>query len=335
MKNTTKFIATDAHIKLAFTRSGIGDVEQIKELSGGWFNRIYSACSCIDGKSYVIKFAPQKNAPVLTHERNIMKSEVECYSLVANQTDIKIPQVIFSDFTNTIVPTDYFIMEFVDGVRLDKAKLSKADRDSVDDKMAWILSEFHKVKRDGYGYDRVGLKNDFKSALTHMTSMLIKDCSAHNKSCRIGEKLLSYIEIFASELDDVPSVLVNFDLNSLNAFYNKNEKGEIDIAVIDLERFYFGDPIGDFVIQNISKPMKGKSIVSLYNKYATDKINCDKNADIRLQLLCAYLSAIMYTERFSRFVGIGKYFNPVYIMGTVAYKFLQIQSLSRLKKYAK
>lgn len=334
MKIRSKFEATHTQIIQAFVNAGIGEVSEITELTDGWFNRIYSAVDT-EGKKYVIKFAPPKDAPILTYEKNLMAAEVECYKLLAENTQIRIPKIVYVDFTETVVPTAFFIMEFLDGIRLDKAKLTVAEKQEVNDRIAWILSEFHKLQGSGYGYLQIGLQSTWKDALVYMTDCLIKDSTTYGKNCKIGKKLLIYIEKFANVLKDVPCDLVNYDLHSKNIFYNKNSAGEIELAILDLERYFYGDSLGDFVIYEMGKPLNKKSIIKRYNKYAKKSIFGSKEEEIRLYLLVAYLSAVMYTERFPRFDSLSKYFNIVYIEGTVCYKGLQLLAFYKLRKLAK
>lgn len=334
MKIRSKFEATNTQIVQAFINAGIDEISEITELTDGWFNRIYSAVDKA-GKKYAIKFAPPKDAPILTYEKDMMVAEVDCYKLLAENTQIKIPKIVYVDFTETVVPTAFFIMEFLDGVRLDKAKLTATEKQEVNDRIAWILSEFHKLQGSGYGYLQIGLQSTWKDALIKMTDCLIKDSETYGKNCRIGKKLLTYIEKFAAVLEDVPCDLVNNDLHSKNIFYNKNSDGEIELAILDLERYFYGDPLGDFIIHEMGKPLCKKSIIKQYNKYAKKSILGSKEEEIRLYLLVAYLAAVMYTERFSRFNSLSKYFNIVYIEGTVCYKVFKLLAFNKLRKLAK
>jgi aminoglycoside phosphotransferase (APT) family kinase protein len=333
MKSITKYQITDAQIRAAFIAAGIGGVSETEEISDGWYNSVYYAVDNNSNK-YVMKIAPEKSVKVLTHERGIMASEVEFYRLLREKTGIKTPKIIYSDSSGGIIPTSYFIMEFLDGERLDKAKLTREERRKVKEKLAWILAEFHRLKGSGYGYAQTGLHNNWKDALTHMTGMLISDAASFNKKCRVGERLMSYIDKFADALNNAPCTLVNFDLHAMNIFC-KNVNGEIQLSILDLERGFWGDPIGDFVSVEMFKPFNKKEIIALYNRYADVKIGKSREEQIRYYLLSAYLAAVMYTERFSRFKGISKFISPVYLAGTVACKLLALQAFSALKRLEK
>ncbi|MDR3263063.1 MAG: aminoglycoside phosphotransferase family protein [Clostridiales bacterium] len=333
MKSVTKFKVTDDQIRAAFKAAEIGAVSDIKELSDGCYNSVFSAVGK-DGKRYVIKIAPEKSVKVLTHERNIMASEVSFYSLLNERTDVKTPKIIFADFSERLIPTAYFIIDFLDGERLDKAKLTPLERSEANEQWAWILSEFHKIKGVGYGYEQAGLSDNWQDGLKRMTQILIDDAAFYGKKCRVGQKLLTYIDKLSFALKDVPCALVNFDLHSMNLFCERTPSG-IRLAVLDLERGFWGDPIGDFIMPETLKTFAKKSIVSLYNRHADAPIIMGKEAEIRYNLMKAYLAVIMYTERFSRFKGFGKFFDLTYLSGTFVYKLFAKIAFSALKRLSK
>ncbi|MDR3292689.1 MAG: aminoglycoside phosphotransferase family protein, partial [Clostridiales bacterium] len=333
MKSITKFQVTHDRIRAVFNAAGIGAVSEIAEISDGWYNSVFSAVDK-DGKKYVLKIAPQKSVKVLTHERNLMASEVNFYRLLSEKTAIKTPKIAFADFSESIIPTPYFIMDFLSGERLDKTKLTPSEKEEVNEQWAWILSEFHKIKGAGYGYDQAGLCDNWKDGLTHMTQILIDDAASFGKKCAVGKKLLLYIDRFSDALKNVSSVFVNFDLHPMNLFCEKTPDG-IRLSVLDLERGFWGDPIGDFIMPEGLKNFAKKGIVPRYNRYAAAPIDTGAEEKIRYHLLTVYLATVMYTERFSRFKGFGKFFNITYLAGTVGYKIFAKISFSALKRLSK
>jgi len=56
-----------------------------------------------------------------------------------------------------------------------------------------------------------------------------------------------------------------------------------------------------------------------------------REEEIRHCLLMGYLAVIMYTERFSRFKGLSKYFSPIYLAGTAGYKMFAALAFKGLK----
>jgi aminoglycoside phosphotransferase (APT) family kinase protein len=115
-----------------------------------------------------MKIAPEKSVKVLTHENNLMASEVKFYQMFSEKTTIKTPKIIHSDFTEKVIPTAYFIMDFLNGERLDKAKLTPEEREKTNEQWALIFTELHKIKGAGYGYEQTGLSDNWKDGLTYM-----------------------------------------------------------------------------------------------------------------------------------------------------------------------
>ena len=332
MKSVTKYQVTTEQINAVFNAAGIGEVTDVMEISDGWYNSIFSAIAA-DGKKYVLKLAPPKEARVLSYEKNIMASEIRFYGLLNEKTTIKTPKIVFTDFSEKVIPTAYFIMEFLDGERFDKVKLTPAEKEKAYGQVAWVLSEFHKIRGEAYGYEQAELFRNWKDALTRMTQMLIDDAASFGKRCKYAERLLKYIERFAETLEKVPCVLVNFDLNDKNLFCQKTDGGGLEIAVLDLERGFWGDPIGDFVTPEPLKILGKKNILGKYNEFAEQKVVAGSfDAEVRYNVMTAYLAVIAYVERFSRFKGAGKYFNSVWLSGTIAAKLLAKQAFSALKR---
>ncbi|MCL2631430.1 MAG: aminoglycoside phosphotransferase family protein [Firmicutes bacterium] len=333
MRSLTKIEVTHTQIALAFSTANLGEVRFVKEISDGWFNTVFEVA--VDaGTKYIIKIAPRESVKLLTHENNLLATELDFYRIIKEHTDIKIPSIVFSDFTKKIIPSPYFIMEFLKGERLDKIKISTYEKSLVNSEIAYVFAKLHTISGEGYGYTQTGLKHTWKGALLHMVHMLIADSSAFGKRCKVGKKLISYINKFSYALEAVPSVLVNFDLHPMNIFAT-NENGKIELSIFDLERGFWGDPIGDFVAHEPFKSFHKKSIIKAYNSYAKTPINICKAHEIRYYLLLAYLGIIMQVERYSRFKGFKKFFSIAYILGTIGYLFFTKKALSNLKKLSK
>ena len=330
MKCITKYKIPNKIIEKAFDIAGIGEIFEIKEISDGWYNSVFSVTTK-NGLKYVLKVAPKNEARILTYEQNIMAAELDFYNIVGRNSDISIPKIYFSDFSCNIIPSPYFIMEFLDGIRLDKAKLTKCQKNRALKEKAKILVKLHKIKGEGFGYTQNKLFDNWQGAFMSMVENLIYDAAYFGKKNKVGKKLLHYIKKFSFTLKDVPCSLVNFDLHNLNLFC-KTDGLSLNLSLLDLERGFYGDPIGDFVTPEIVNSIHKKKLFFEYNNQLEHKIELGKNEKIRFHLMSLYLACIMYTERFSRFKGFLKFFNPVYIAGTLAYKFLAIKSISFLKR---
>jgi len=282
MQSKTKYDITGNQVRAVFQAAGLGEVTQFESLSDGWYNNVLRVTgSDARGRAstdYVLKVAPLPEVAVLSHERELMRQELRYYALLRERTTIRTPRVIWEDLTKKIIPCDYFIMEFLPGLRLDKAKLSPEEKVQINAQKQDILAQFHAIGGAGFGYEQMGLEQNWYLALRKMTRALVDDCTRFGKRCGRGEKLLGYIEQHSALLEPVPSVLVNFDLHAMNIFIHEGA-----LAILDLERYFWGDRLGDFVYG--VKPPKG----------------LNKEEQIRFYLLMAYLAVIMHTEKYSRY----------------------------------
>lgn len=298
MKSKTKYFVSESQIAEIFAMAGLGDVANVAELSAGEFNSAYHVTA--NGAEYVLKIAPKDNSNTLTYESDIMAREVEFYRLIADNTDVKTPKIYHYDDTLLIIPTKYFIMEMLDSRPLNTVKLSKLERQSVSKLTGEMVAKLHTIKGDGFGYEQNGLYSSWYLALRSMVENLINDCARLNKKCKKGTKLLKFIDMSKGILEKVEPIYTHYDIWDGNIFY-KNTNGDIELTLIDTERGFWGDGIGDFVsIELLTALNKKKSVIG-YNKLADKPISFTRDEMIRYYIMTAYLGLIVYTEKFARY----------------------------------
>ena len=268
MKSKTKYPVTQAQLQAIFHSANLGDIQHSAPMTDGWYNNVLGV-KTREGE-FVIKIAPEPRIHVLTHEKDLLKQELRFIELLHSH-GVSVPNVHFSDCTKTLIPCDYFIMEKLPGKRLDHAK------QNADAQKASMLAAFHAIEGEGFGYEQMGLEANWHLAFRKMVQALVDDCASFGKRCPMGEKLLVRIDRHRELLEAVPSVLVNFDLHAKNLFWHAGE-----LTVIDLERCFWGDRMGDFVLGGLPK-------------------NATPEERIRRELLSCYLAVVAYTEKYSRY----------------------------------
>lgn len=298
MKSKTKYFVSESNIVEIFAVAGLGDVTNVAELSAGEFNSAYHVTA--NGVEYVLKIAPKDNNNTLTYESDIMAREVEFYRLISEKTDVKTPKIYYYDDTLSIIPTKYFIMEMLDSKPLNTVKLNKPERDKVNKLIGEMVAKLHTVKGIGFGYEQNGLYTNWYLALRSMTENLINDCVRLNKKCKKGAKLLKFIEKSKAVLERVEPVYTHYDIWDGNIFY-KNNNDDIELTLIDTERGFWGDGIGDFVSIEILTALNKKKSVSGYNTLADKPITFTRDEMLRYYIMTAYLGLIVYTEKFARY----------------------------------
>lgn len=325
MKSKTKYFVSESNIVEIFAVAGLGAVTNVAELSAGEFNSAYRVTA--NGAEYVLKIAPKDNTHTLTYESDIIAREVEFYRLIAEKTNVKTPKIYYFDDTLSIIPSKYFIMEMLDSRPLNTVKLSKSERLNVNKLIGVMVAKLHTVKGNGFGYEQNGLYSSWYLALRSMVENLISDCVRLNKKCKKGAKMLEFIDKSKAILEKVESVYTHYDIWDGNVFY-KNDIGEIELTLIDTERGFWGDGIGDFVSIELMTALNKKKSVLGYNKLVEKPISFTRDEMIRYYIMTAYLGLIVYTEKFARY----KTWQSKYFINIVLSNIMLKQAFSGLKK---
>lgn len=301
MKSMTKFSVPDDTIRQLFQEKGLGEVTAVTPLTAGEFNSAYSVTA--NGRKCVLKIAPQQNNKhTLTYETDLMRQEVAFYKLIRENTDVRVPEIYCADFSESLIPAHWFVMEKLQGVPLTDASLSNAEKARVYEEIGAMLAKLHTVTGKDFGYVQNGLCKNWYLAVRKMIENLLKDCKAVGKRCRLGERLLSAVERHKTLLETVPCTYVHFDVWEGNVFYQPDKDGGFSLALIDTERSLWGDRLGDFCSLDFSKPLSEKTaLFKGYNRASAHPIHATPEEEIRYRVLCGYLGLIMYTERFYRY----------------------------------
>ena len=306
----TKYEASKEEINSFFTAHKIGNVSSISPLGDGEFNAAYKV-TCDDGKVYALKIAPPKDKTVLTYEKNMMESEVFWYTKMRENTDILCPSVVAFDFTESIIKSKCFAMDFMEGKPLWDAGLSDDEAAKVQEKKINMLTKIHRIKNNKYGYIQSGLHDSWYEALKAMATNLVNDCKALGYETKDGEKFIELIDRYEILLRTVPCRMVNFDLWDSNVLYKDGE-----LIWIDPERGYWGDPVADFITigpgQKAPLSAKEKEL-EIYNKTAEDKIVLSEKTEKRYAFAVCLLALIEEVEKYVRY----EPDEPNYIRNTV------------------
>jgi len=300
MRSKTKSEIDQKTIKKLFERAGINDVENITPLGAGEYNSVYSVDAA--GNNYAIKIAPDESAKILTYEQQMMAQEVYYYAIMANQARLRVPEIYYSNFSKTEIPSEYFIMERLPGKQIDQVELSDTQKEEAAQKLTAMVAKMHGVRGDKFGYRQNGLHTNWHLALQAMVSNLIEDCRSMGKKTKRGEKLLAYINVHQLILEKVECSLINFDIWPPNIFCDW-ENGEMKLSWIDPERCLWGDRIADFVcldFMNMSLDQKTATIQA-YNQTSAEPIVIGNAERIRFAIMLGYLGLIMEVEKYARY----------------------------------
>lgn len=222
-------------------------IHTVEELSDGWANVAY-VVQLNDGKKVVLKVAPSQDKQLMRTEKNNMQTEVEAMRMVANMGDIPVPYIYTYDPDRRLIPSEYFIMEFIEGTPLNKVKevLSKEELEGIQRQIGEYSQRINACKGEKFGYLHDGdqLMDSWTEAFRRMIDDVIADGRDLNVELPISySDIEKEIEKRMYSLQEVtqPS-LVHWDLWDGNVFIHK---GEIS-AIVDFERAFWGDPLIEY-----------------------------------------------------------------------------------------
>ncbi|HPJ02260.1 MAG TPA: aminoglycoside phosphotransferase family protein [Candidatus Limiplasma sp.] len=300
MISKTKKELNPQEIKTLCASAGFVSIENIHALGAGEFNAVYAFDA--DGKGYALKIAPSVDTPVMTYEKNMMRSELFWYEQLRAHTNLAHPEVVYSDLSRTLLPSDFFIMQRVAGKQMNETQFSQAEKETAAALMPQIAAKLHRVSNNGFGYPQNGLHETWAKALYAMTEAMVEDAASMGQLCENGEKTLAFIRKHQAVLERVPSRMVNFDLWEANIICEPAANG-YRFVIIDPERGFWGDPIMDFNCFGFGKPLREKKDgLHIYNSLAEQPVTIGRGEEIRNAFAQAYLGVIMEVERYYRYV---------------------------------
>lgn len=282
-----------------FSAACLGEVLYAEKLGDGEYNAVYDVIT--DMGQYVLKASPLDKTGILTYEQDMMRGEVFWYAQLRTHTKIKVPYIYYKDFSHTVFPSDYFIMEKMNGKQINRADLTDSEKKWCIEEIARMTAQIHRVTNNKYGYIQNELYDDWYSAIKSMVIKLIDDAHRVGKDSKRGRKLLAYIENYKNILEDVPCTMVNFDLWEGNILCVRKENG-LELIFIDPERTLWGDPIFDFAYLDCVNMLDKKgAVLKAYNSVAKTKINCTQEEMIRFAIGIAYLGLVQEVEKYYRY----------------------------------
>ena len=296
----TKYDISHEDICRIFQHAGLGTVRDIRILGAGEFNSAYAVEA--DEQTYALKVAANNDA-VQIYEKDMMKSEIHWYQVMSDQTDLRVPKVYFSDFTKQLIPTNYFIMEFIEGTQKDELQVTPEQQAEGDAQIARMIAKLHRIRGEKFGYIQSGLYDTWDQALYHIVENLILDARKVNQTLPRGEKLLVLIEQYKDVLKKAPCRLISFDAWDPNFICVSEDPEHPEFVWIDPERCLWGDPMMDFVTMALGKWKLSEkaAVMAAYNEVAEFPVSATREEEIRYAFGLCYLGAIMDCEKHYRY----------------------------------
>lgn len=217
-------------------------------LSGGTFAAVWRA-TLDDGRDVVVKVGPPADVPLLRYERGVIAAEARYYRTVAATTPlVPVPPVLHAD-------DDVVVVGLLPGRPLTELPDGPAAT-AVREQLGVALRHLHTATGRHFGYDgghRV-CGPTWRAAFTAMTADLLADAADWEVPLPVpADEVLATIDRHADALDEVERpALVHFDLWDGNVLC----EGDRLTGLVDGERYFWGDPLYDFVSPAIGRRME-------------------------------------------------------------------------------
>lgn len=226
------------------TQKALGeDALEIRELKEGYFNIAYQVR--LSDRDVVLKIAPSPETEVMTFEKNIMFSEVDSMKMVAQRTEVPVPEVLFYDSSRDVADREYFFMEMLDGKSLSSISdvLPEEQKQRIYYDMGRYTAMLNGITGERFGYygqpDRQG--EDWYEVFRDMLRDPFADAERKGIAMPVREdETLELLERDRALLGAVETPrFVHWDIWAGNVFI---ADGQIR-GIIDFERCLWGDPL--------------------------------------------------------------------------------------------
>jgi aminoglycoside phosphotransferase (APT) family kinase protein len=252
MDSITKSKISEDQIR-RLVKSAFGDeyiLESIEELKEGYFNTAYSI-TAKDGFKTILKVAPSKEIKLMRYEKNIMKAEVDTLDMIKEKTNVPVPKVYLYNSERDIIDNEYFFMEFINGIPLNKLNnsLSDENKEKIYKQIGAYTRQINNIYGDSFGYisQRDRQFENWFDAFTALVEDVLVDGQEASVILPVSYKKLSgIIESRKNILNIIAKPnLIHKDLWAGNIFIDPISF-EVT-GIVDCERALWADPMMDFI----------------------------------------------------------------------------------------
>lgn len=263
------------------------ELDTAVELTGGTFNAVYRIGA--GGRSVVLKASPPAGVPLLTYERDLLRTETRFFELAGAVEGVRVPAVVATDFDRRIIDGDYAFLSDVPGRPLHEVQADLPDEPRLRRELGAMMARIHRVKGTYFGYDHAAQAPTWREAYLAMVGDLRDDAARFHVEVDVPSDVIA---ANAHLLDAVEEPgLVHFDLWDGNILV---QDGEV-MGLIDGERSLWGDPVAEFVSLNMFKWFEDSpDLVAGYQEESGRRF--DDDAVRRLALYKIYLDLIILIE---------------------------------------
>ncbi|MFE2321592.1 phosphotransferase family protein [Streptomyces sp. NPDC059441] len=268
-----------------------------RPLDGGTYNTVEELL-LTDGTRHVLKVPPPETAPDLRHERELLVSEAEFYRSAAT-VDVPAPRVV-------AMGGRHLLMTACPGQTWN-GTLTPDEQTALRAELGGLVARLHQVTGPGFGYPSGALgplAPDWRTAFTTMYDAVLDDARRYRAWLpRPVEEVARTAKAAYDSLDEVTTPrLVHFDLWRGNILVDRSDGTPRIGGLIDGERMFWGDPLGDFVSLALLGDIEQDTAFLTGYQNAGGSADFGAAARQRLALYRSYLYLIMLIETVPRAV---------------------------------
>lgn len=292
MESWNKSKLTDVELQAIIYQAFSQSYESARELSDGWANTAYSIVLS-DGRAVVLKVAPSHDKHVMRCEKNNMKTEVEVLRMVGSTEGLPVPRIYTYDPSYSLIPSEYFIMEHIQGVPYNKIKstLTHQEIERIEQQLGVYSRSINAYRGSSFGYfaKEDGCHETWSEAFQAMIGDVLTDGIDADVILPV-----SYAEIereISRKVDTLVDVkeacLVHWDLWDGNIFIHE---GRIS-GIVDFERAFWGEPLIEYYFGRLARASAfqiGYGKFVLTDSERRRRALYDLYLDLILVIECAY-----------------------------------------------
>jgi len=244
-----------------------------------------------------LKVAPPDQLCCLTHERGLLRAEIDTLVRLAAINIGRAPAVLWADLSRRIVDRDIVFLEHLSGVPMSEAEVEPDDRPSLRRQIGAAAAIVKSVDGSAFGYPGSPELQaaTWPEAFRRMIDALFDDAA----KLGVSPALEALRPRFISQLPSLGAVtrssLVHFDLWDSNILVTKEKRGWTLSGIIDWERAFYGDPVAELVsLSGHAGMLPDPSVLGGWA--LVERLDLDPATCRRLALYRAYLWLIMLVE---------------------------------------
>jgi aminoglycoside phosphotransferase (APT) family kinase protein len=278
----------------------LGELADAELLTGGQFATTYRV-TLTDGDRVVVKTAPTRTDQLLAYEHDLLRAEALVYGLAATLPALKMPTVLLTDFSRTVLPSDALVVSHLPGVPLVDAGFGPPSSDPrtvrAERETGAVLAALHRLTSPVFGYPCGRQASSWTESFTGMIDELLDDAARWSVPVP-ADDVRAVMSRHAHVLADVTTPgLVHTDLWAGNLFVDPSS-GQL-LGVIDPERAIWGDPLADLVgIDPMGREPGTPAVLAGYGPIDIDSPSARTRLDLYRMRLCLVMMIEITPRRF-------------------------------------